>query len=96
MFAFVFLNFKRKGGLSVQTLKKIDAKFYKALGQRLREVRHHRGVDLKELSQLTGFSRSLLDHWELGYNKITQKQYETLCKALNITTEMDIDVRLQW
>lgn len=78
----------------MQTLKTIDELFYRELGENLRKLRHHRGLTLKELSQLTGFSRTLIDHWELGFNKIKKEQFEKLCEALQVTNNLKIDVKL--
>ncbi len=51
-------------------------------------------MTLEELSEKTGYSRPLLDHWELGLNKIKPKQFENVCKALNVSTSMDIKVKI--
>ena len=54
----------------MQTLRTVDELFYRELGKELRELRFNRGLTLKELSNLTGYSRAMIDHWELGFNKI--------------------------
>ena len=78
----------------MQTIKTVDSLFYRELGKKLRKIREHRGMTLKEVSQQTGYSRPLIDHWELGVNKIKPKQLERLCEALNITNNLSIDVKL--
>ena len=78
----------------MQTLKTIDNYFYRELGNQIRSIRQHRGMTLQELSQATGFSRSLLDHWELGFNKIKPKYFEKLCEALQVSSNMKIDVKI--
>lgn len=78
----------------MQTIKTIDNVFYRELGNQLREIRRHKDMTLKELSEETGFSRSLIDHWELGLNKIKPKQLEILCKALEITNNLSVNVRV--
>lgn len=78
----------------MQTIKTIDSKFYRELGTQLREIRQHRGMTLLELSQETGYSRTLIDHWELGLNKIKPKQFERLCKALQVTNNVYVEVKI--
>ncbi len=78
----------------MQTIKTIDTLFYKELGKKLRIIREKRNMTLKELSQLTGYSRPLIDHWELGLNKIKPKQLEKLCEALDVTNNLQVEVKL--
>lgn len=78
----------------MQTLKTVDELFYRELGQELRDLRYHRGLTLKEVSNLTGYSRTLIDHWELGFNKIKKEQFERICEALQVTGNLQIDVKL--
>ena len=78
----------------MQTIKTIDALFYKELGKKLRIIREKRNMTLKELSQLTGYSRPLIDHWELGLNKIKPKQLEKLCEALDVANNLQVEVKL--
>ena len=78
----------------MQIVKTIDSLFYSELGKELRNIRHNRGMTLKEVSQLMGISRTLLDHWKLGLNKITPKNFERLCKALQVTSKLDVNIKL--
>lgn len=78
----------------MQTIKTIDNIFYRELGKKIRKIREHHDMTLKELSQLTGYSRTLIDHWELGLNKIRPKQLENLCEALQIANILTVDVRI--
>lgn len=78
----------------MQTLKTIDSLFYRELGNQIRAIRQHREMTLKEVSEATGFSRSLIDHWELGFNKIKPKQFERLCEALQVSSNLKIDVKI--
>lgn len=78
----------------MQTIKTIDTLFYKELGKKLRIIREKRNMTLKELSQLTGYSRPLIDHWELGLNKIKPKQLEKLCEALDVANNLQVEVKL--
>lgn len=76
----------------MQTIKTIDSAFYRMLGMRLREVREERQLTLKQVSKATGYSRPLIDNWELGLSKIKPKQYEKLCEALQVSTSLKVDV----
>ena len=78
----------------MQTVKTIDNYFYRELGKQIREIRQHRGMTLQELSKATGISRSLIDHWELGFNKINPKKFEILCRALQVSSNLKIDVKI--
>lgn len=78
----------------MQTIKTIDRKFYREVGNQLRKIRTHRDMTLLELSQATGFSRTLIDHWELGLNKIKPHQLERLCQALQVTNNLNVEVKI--
>lgn len=78
----------------MQKILTIDKLFYQELGKKLREIRHRREMTLQELSQATGYSRTLIDHWELGFNKIKPRQFERLCEALQISLNLKIDVKI--
>lgn len=75
-------------------VKTIDRKFYRELGNSIRFIRSHRDMTLKELSQATGISRSQLDHYELGMNKISDKNFQKICDALDVSSNMKIDVKI--
>lgn len=78
----------------MQTIKKIDRNFYRALGEQISKRRKQLDLTQKQLSKLTGYSRSLIDHWELGYSKISDIQLEKLCEALQISNNLEIKVRI--
>ena len=78
----------------MQTIRTVDSLFYKQLGEQLRKIRRNRCMTLEELSQETGFSRPLIDHWELGVNKIKPKELEKICKALDITNNLSVSVKI--
>ncbi len=78
----------------MQTIKTVDKAFYRELGKEIRQIREHRNMTLKELSQQTGYSRPLIDHWELGISKIKDKQLEKICEALDITNNLKVEVKL--
>lgn len=78
----------------MQLIKTVDSKFYRELGNEIRNIRQDRRLTLMELSRLTGYSRPLIDRWELGISKIKPNQLESLCNALNITNNMHVEVKL--
>ncbi len=73
-------------------IKTIDSKFYRELGTQIKNVRKERNMTLCELSKLTGFSKSMLDMWELGLCKIKPKQYSLICEALQISESVKVEV----
>ena len=78
----------------MQEIKTVDWLFYRQLGENIRKIRNHRNMTLKELSQATGYSRGLIDHWELGKNKIKPKQLEKLWQSLDVTNNLNVEVKL--
>lgn len=78
----------------MQQIKTVDSLFYKELGKKLRRIREHRNMTMKEVAQLTGYSRPLIDHWELGCNKIKPKQLERLCEVYDITNNLSVQVKI--
>lgn len=78
----------------MQTIKTIDNLYYRELGKQIRKIRIHRNMTLKEVAQAMGTSRSLIDHWELGLNKITPKKFERLCEVLQVSNNVKIDVKI--
>ena len=78
----------------MQSIRTIDSNFYRELGNQIRAIRQHREMTLWELAKETGFSRSLIDHWELGLNKIKPKQFERLCEALQVSNNIHVEVKI--
>lgn len=78
----------------MQTIKTVDWLFYRELGKYLRKIREHRCMTLKEVSQLSGYSRPLIDHWELGLNKIKPKQLDRLCEIYKISNNLSVSIKL--
>lgn len=78
----------------MQQIKTIDKAFYRELGKSLARIREHRNMTLKEVAHETGYSRTLIDHWELGYNKIKPKQLEKLCEVYNISNNLAVHISL--
>lgn len=78
----------------MQVIKTIDSYFYKELGNQLREIRQQRRLSLSQISKTTGYSRPLIDRWELGITKIKPSQYERLCNVLSIPTMLKVEVQI--
>ena len=78
----------------MQQIKTVDKAFYHELGNTLRKIRERRNMTLREVAQKTGYSRPLIDHWELGYNKIKPKQLENLCRVYDVSNNLSVTVKL--
>jgi len=76
----------------MQLIRTIDDKFYDRLGLAIRSIRKSRKLTLYDMSKITGYSRALIDHWELGYSKIKPNQFDKLCKALGIKPKIRVEV----
>ena len=72
----------------------IDSYFYKELGLQLRNIRQEQRLTLNEISKKTGYSRPLIDRWELGITKIKPSQFERICNVLSIPTMLKVDVQI--
>lgn len=49
------------------------------------EIRHKRGITLKQLEKMTGLGKTTLNNIENGGGSLTLYQMEIICKALNIS-----------
>lgn len=78
----------------MQNIRTIDSLFYEELGKKIRQIREFRNITIKELAQKVGYSRPLVDHWELGRNKIKPKQFAKICKVLNVSNKISIEVKV--
>lgn len=78
----------------MQTLKKVDEKFWHELGLQLRKERQKQGLKIHEIASKTGYSRALVNHWELGYSKMSQDQYKAYCNVLKITPKLNVHVMI--
>ena len=72
---------------------KVDKVFYRELGKFLHETRSKRDYSLRFLSELTGLSRSTLDKYELGTARITDKNFKIICKALNVSSNLKVEIK---
>lgn len=75
-------------------IRTIDSRFYKRLGMQLKDIRHDKGLSLRDMQKKIGFSRTLIDRWELGKAKIKPEQYKILCDALNVDSNFEIEIKL--
>lgn len=78
----------------MQKIKTIDEKYYRILGEEMRTIRVNRGLTLKQLSKLTGISRSQLDYYELGLSKISKTNWTRICEALNVSENLKVEVTI--
>lgn len=78
----------------MQVIKTIDSYFYRELGIQLRNIRQEKRLTLNEISKKTGYSRPLIDRWELGITKIKPSQFERLCNVLSIPTMLKVDIQI--
>ncbi|MEI3530139.1 MAG: helix-turn-helix transcriptional regulator [Bacilli bacterium] len=75
-------------------IQSVDKRFAQALGNQLRIIREKRRLSLRDVQKKTGFSKTLLDYWELGLTRIKPEQLELLCKTYDISNNLDVKVRL--
>lgn len=80
--------------MTVSIKSKTDRILYKALGDQLRNRRAELGYSIRELSRMTGFSRTLIDNWELGLARIKDTQLDILCDFLQITPNIEAKVKI--
>ena len=78
----------------MQVIKTIDSYFYRELGIQLRNIRQEKRLTLNEISKKTGYSRPLIDRWELDITKIKPSQFEKICNVLSIPTMLKVDVQI--
>ncbi len=74
--------------------KKIDKFYYQELGQKIHFERIKKGYSLRYLSKETGLSRTLLDDYELGRRRISNDNWKSICKALNINQKIMINIAI--
>ena len=73
---------------------KIDNLFYEKLGNELDLQRKKLGYSYRYLAQLTGISRSQLDNYFCGKNRITEHTYKIICEALHIKPKISVEINL--
>lgn len=73
---------------------RIDDIFYKKLGEKLNIKRQMLGYSFRYLSKLTGISAVQLDQYMNGKNRIKKETYKIICDALNIDSEIRLEIYL--
>lgn len=64
------------------------------IGARIRKYREMCGFSQKELAQKIGVSNSRVSNWEQGINRPDADILADICKALNVSPSVLLDVRL--
>ena len=72
----------------------VDYRFYRELGKQIRHIREERRLTLKDVAKMTGYSRPMIDRWELGVSKMKISQLERLCDVLQVTNNLSVEVKL--
>lgn len=76
-------------------IKTIDRQFYKQLGTQLQSIRKTKGLSLRDMQKRIGYSRTLIDRWELGKAKMKPEQYKILCNVLDVDSDLEIEIKLR-
>lgn len=74
--------------------EKIDSLFYLELGNKLDLERKKLGYSYRYLSELTGISKSQLDRYLSGKQRIKCDVYKILSEALNLEPTIDVKIVL--
>lgn len=74
--------------------ERIDDIFYFEIGNKLDLERKKLGYSYRYLAQLTGFSKSQLDKYFSGQQRIKKDAYKIICEALEIEPTIKIDVAI--
>ena len=73
-------------------LKSLDRLFYQSLGKQICEVRHRRGISLKELAEECNCSKQMIDNFELGKNRLSEDKFTKICRYLGIKPNINVNV----
>lgn len=65
-----------------------------AIGSRIRKYREERGLSQKQLAELIGVSNSRVSNWEQGINRPDADILAEICRALDVSPGVLLDVRL--
>ena len=74
--------------------EKIESLFYLELGNKLDIERKKLGYSYRYLSELTGISKSQLDRYLSGKQRIKCDVYKILSEALNLEPTIDVKIVL--
>lgn len=80
--------------MAIAKIKALDEIFYKQIGIQVNSIRKRQGITLRELAKMTGLSRMTIDKLELGQGRIKRKNYDILCEKLNISADIELDVKI--
>lgn len=64
------------------------------LGDRIRDIRRHRGYTLEYMAKKLGVTKQCYDHYELGILKIKPKTWDKICDILQIYPSIEINLRV--
>ena len=64
------------------------------IGSRIRKYREERGMSQMKLAQLIGVSNSRVSNWEQGVNRPDADILADICRALEVSPSVMLDVRL--
>lgn len=64
------------------------------LGNRIRKYREMRGLSQKEFARLIGVSNSRVSNWEQGLNRPDADLVADICRVLDVSPSLLLDVRL--
>ena len=64
------------------------------IGNRIRKYREESGISQKELASRINVSNSRISNWEQGINRPDADFLADLCRALNVSPSILLDVRL--
>ncbi len=73
-------------------LKSLDRLFYQSLGRQISEIRHEKGISLKELAEELSCSKQMIDNFELGKNRLSEDKFTKICRYLGIKPTIDVNV----
>lgn len=59
----------------------------KEIGERIRTIRTRRGLSCQELADMTGYSREMIDKWELGVRRLHADNLPPICAALYVSAD---------
>lgn len=75
-------------------IKTIDSKFYKLVGNCIRQKRKDKGYTLDYMAKMIGVSKQAYDYIELGLVKIKPKIWDKICEILEVYSDIDIKVKI--
>lgn len=76
-------------------MRTIDRFFYQKIAEKLNKIRIRRNASYRELSQLTGMSRTALDDFFLGKVRADDNKFEIICNSLQVSPKNIIDLVLE-